>query len=230
MSTPLATADDLALYLEIESINTARAGMLLQMAQDLCESIVTPLPATAKAVVLAVAARPFTNPTGSTQEAVGPYSVQRPGGLYLSRADKSTLRRLAGGGGAFSIDTMPPGVSAVQAVTCTATAGTFRLAFAGQFTVPIAYNASAATVQAALEAVPSIGAGNVTVTGTWTVAFVNALATTPVPTFTADVAALTGAVVVTVIKAGVYRPGQGLAPWDFDYAHLPSAPLANGIY
>jgi hypothetical protein len=30
-----------------------------------------------------------------------------PGGLWLTRQDKATLRRLAGSGGAFTIDTLP---------------------------------------------------------------------------------------------------------------------------
>lgn len=43
--------------------------------------------------------------------------------------------------------------------------GVFRLAYGGQETADIAYNASAATVVAALEALSTIGAGNVTATG-----------------------------------------------------------------
>lgn len=57
-----------------------------------------------------------------------------------------------------------------------ATSGTFKLGWvsstSSELTAVIPYNATAATVQAALEALPSIGAGNVTVTGDpgkWTV-------------------------------------------------------------
>jgi hypothetical protein len=46
-----------------------------------------------------------------------------------------------------------------------ATAGTFRLVFGGQKTSSLAYNASAATVQAALRPLSSIGATGITVTG-----------------------------------------------------------------
>ncbi|MGZ9830254.1 hypothetical protein ACXYTP_25400, partial [Tsukamurella ocularis] len=46
-----------------------------------------------------------------------------------------------------------------------ATSGTYKLGYGGQLTAPIAYNADAATIQAALEALSTIGAGNVTVTG-----------------------------------------------------------------
>jgi hypothetical protein len=46
------------------------------------------------------------------------------------------------------------------------TGGTYTLTFGGQTTTAIAYNAAAATVQAALVALSSVGAGKVTVTGT----------------------------------------------------------------
>lgn len=46
-------------------------------------------------------------------------------------------------------------------VTGTPTGGTFVLTFNGDVTAAIAYNAAAADVQAALEALPSIGTGNV---------------------------------------------------------------------
>jgi hypothetical protein len=53
-----------------------------------------------------------------------------------------------------------------------AVSGTFTLGYAGQLTSPIAYDASAATMQTALEALSTIGTGNVTVSGDpghWTV-------------------------------------------------------------
>lgn len=53
----------------------------------------------------------------------------------------------------------------VQEVTVRATGGVYRLYYFGEVTGDIAYNASAASLQAALEALPSIGAGNVSVSG-----------------------------------------------------------------
>lgn len=51
-----------------------------------------------------------------------------------------------------------------QTVTLSnATGGIFRLAYKGQTTLPLAYNASAATVDAALEALSTLGASAVTV-------------------------------------------------------------------
>jgi hypothetical protein len=56
-------------------------------------------------------------------------------------------------------------VDEVQEVTVAATGGTFTLSFGGQETAPIPFEAPAGTVQAALQALPSIGARNLTVTG-----------------------------------------------------------------
>ena len=59
------------------------------------------------------------------------------------------------------------GTDEVQTITVTGTptGGSFRLAFEGLRTASIAYNADAAAVDTALEALGSIGAGNVTVAG-----------------------------------------------------------------
>jgi hypothetical protein len=51
------------------------------------------------------------------------------------------------------------------AITGTPTAGTFRLSFKSVTTATIAYNATAAAVQAALETLSTIGSGNVAATG-----------------------------------------------------------------
>lgn len=63
----------------------------------------------------------------------------------------------------------------IQTVTPTnATGGTFRLAYKGQTTVPLAYNASSSTVDSALEALSTIGSGAVTVSlssGVYTITF-----------------------------------------------------------
>jgi autotransporter-associated beta strand protein len=69
-----------------------------------------------------------------------------------------------------------PGASAIQTVTVTGTAGTFNLTFNGQTTTDLAYNATAAQVQSALNALSSIGGVNGSVTvmqvnGVYTVTF-----------------------------------------------------------
>lgn len=94
------------------------------------------------------------------------------------------------------------GTSEVQTLSLgAASAGTFTITFLGQTTAAIAYNANAAAVQAALEALASIGTGNVTVTGgalpaTTTLTFAGALATQPnLPLITVNSTGLTGATV-----------------------------------
>jgi YD repeat-containing protein len=79
----------------------------------------------------------------------------------------------------------------VQVVTLSnATGGEFRLAFAGQTTAPIAYNASAATVDSALEALQSVD--TVTTTGSaggpWTITFTGTHAGTNVAQLQGDAA------------------------------------------
>lgn len=70
--------------------------------------------------------------------------------------------------------------------------GTFSLSFRDEYTAPLAYGASAAQIVAALEALPSIGTGNVTGTGgpvnvaDVTLTFAGALAGADVPQLAAD--------------------------------------------
>jgi hypothetical protein len=104
------TAEQLGLYLDLTEINGDRADLLLEQAVALCETVVKPLPEGATAVVLSVAARAYVNPQQVSYETIGPMSVQRPqgsGGLYLTKADKSALKSLAGRGGAFTVDPTP---------------------------------------------------------------------------------------------------------------------------
>ncbi|MFF4090405.1 hypothetical protein ACFYY9_26515 [Streptomyces nigra] len=106
------TAEQLALYLDLPEINGDRADLLLQQAVALAETVVKPLPDQATAVVLSVAGRAYVNPQQVSYETIGPMSVQRPsgsGGLYLTKADKSALKSLAGRGGAFTVDPTPEG-------------------------------------------------------------------------------------------------------------------------
>lgn len=103
------TAEDLGLYLDLSEVNGPRADLLIAQAVALATSIVNPLPDGATAVVLSAAGRAYDNPTNATMETIGPMSVQRAasGGLYLTKAETTTLKRLAGRGGAFSIDPTP---------------------------------------------------------------------------------------------------------------------------
>jgi hypothetical protein len=81
-----------------------------------------------------------------------------------------------------------------QRITIAATSGQFRLKFGTSTSGDLAFDASAASVQAALEGLPSIGAGNVTVSGgpggasPYLATFQGSLAKTDVP----EIAALAG--------------------------------------
>jgi hypothetical protein len=64
-----------------------------------------------------------------------------------------------------STPTRSLGPNEAQKITIKASAGQFKLAFGADTTPGLPFDASAAEVQSALQALPSIGAGNVTVTG-----------------------------------------------------------------
>lgn len=107
------------------------------------------------------------------------------------------------------------GTSEVQTLTITGTptGGTFVLQFKGQRTAAIAYNAAAAAVVSALEALSTIGAGGVTATGgalpgtAVVITFAGNLAARAVPLITAPVNSLTGgttpAIAITETTPGV---------------------------
>jgi hypothetical protein len=112
------------------------------------------------------------------------------------------------------------GANEQQTITVTGapTGGTFTLTYAGATTAAIAYNAAAAAVTAALEALPNIGAGNVVATGgalpgtPVVVTFQNALGRQNVAQMTAAHAFTGGtspAIAVTTTTAGL---GAGLGP------------------
>lgn len=215
MSDPIATADDLALFLG-QVVDDDRAELILGLAQDACEELLTPLPVTARRIVLSVAARVYSNPTSVTTEALGPYSASRPE-IYLTRQERASLWRIGGRGGAGSTSVLTQAVCAVQVLTVAATAGTYRLSLDGQSTSALAFNASAADVQAALAALPGVGVGNVTVSGAFTVTFVNDRGNQPVSTLVVDASSLTGTATVSVTALGASSAGANLPAWEYDY-------------
>lgn len=113
MSTPLATPDDLGVYLgqAIDS-NDPRAMLLLQLAHDRCETYVSPVPDEGKGIELAIAGRAYVNVTSAHQVSLGSGGVSfgaqnsqmGVGGLYVSASEQRDLRRMAGRSGAFSVD------------------------------------------------------------------------------------------------------------------------------
>jgi len=106
------------------------------------------------------------------------------------------------------VDASATGTNEVQTITSTATGGTFTLTFDGQTTGNIAYNATGAAVQTALEGLANIGVGDVSVTGSsggpWTVTFQGELRYRNVPMLIEDETNLTGGTITIVeTTAGV---------------------------
>lgn len=99
-------------------------------------------------------------------------------------------------------------INDLQTITLigTPTAGTFTLTFQSETTVSIAYNATAATVQTALQSLGVIGVGNVSVAGSaggpWVVTFIGNLADVAQPTLTAQSALTGGSINVTHTTVG----------------------------
>lgn len=115
------------------------------------------------------------------------------------------------------------GTNEVQsiAISGSPTGGTFTLTYDGQTTGAIAYNASAAAVQAALEAISNIDSGDVACSGgplpgtAVTVTFQNKLGGKNVSLLTANSSGLTGGSTPTVTPStttagvrGTYRTAQ----------------------
>lgn len=112
-STPLIDSSDLAVYLYDDDIDETRANFLIRQAQDLCESILDPLPAKAAVVVTRVAGRAYvtTTSTRATHMSMAGSAFGMPpgtdGGVFLTRQDVRDLRRIAGVGNAFTINMLP---------------------------------------------------------------------------------------------------------------------------
>lgn len=120
------------------------------------------------------------------------------------------------------------GTAEVQTVTVTGTpdGGTLTLSYDGEVTAPIAFDAAAAAVQAALTALPNLAPGDVVVGGgpgpgtPWTVTF--ALSLGNPPQMVADGSALTGGTApdAAVTTTTPYAP-QGATAGDWMYATGP---------
>lgn len=125
-------------------------------------------------------------------------------------------------------------------ITGTPTGGTFTLTLDGETTAGIAYNATATTVQTALEALSNVTSGDATVTGgpgpgtPYVVTFAGRYLGRDVPQMTASAASLTGgtspAVAVTTTTAGGSSASNGLQVPDgflFNSTHIRTGSVAN---
>jgi hypothetical protein len=107
--------------------------------------------------------------------------------LYVAEGNRISVYRSDG-----ALDT----VDEVQSATVSeASGGTYTLEFKGAKTTPLNWNATAAEVEAALKALPTIGAGNVSVAGSppsYGITFTGTLAATDVEALKADATGLAG--------------------------------------
>lgn len=132
--------------------------------------------------------------SGVAPDASGPYMNRRYliAGTVLSKRPDNLYERYTGATSVAAQNT-------VQSVTLVGppTGGTFALAVGGNATPQQPFNVSTAALQAALQALASVGTGNATVTGTpgqsYTVTFGGALAGTDVRLMEADPSQLQGA-------------------------------------
>ncbi|HEX5762866.1 MAG TPA: hypothetical protein VFY04_07080 [Solirubrobacterales bacterium] len=124
---------------------------------------------------------------------------QATGNLYVSNQEMARVEVFDATGHflrAFGQDVVSAGpgsstpTAAKQTLTVDATEGQLKLSFRGQTSADVAFNATAAQVDAALEALSTIGAGNVAVTGgpggpggltPYLITFAGALANAPMP-------------------------------------------------
>lgn len=98
--------------------------------------------------------------------AADPYVVEfvdPAGNVVAMTGDGSALT--GGSGSSETTVESNPGTNEVQTITLVASDGVFRLGFRGKTTTDIAWNAAALDVETSLEALSTIGAGNVSVAG-----------------------------------------------------------------
>ena len=146
---------------------------------------------------------------GFTVEFIGDFRAESPGDTIL--IDDSGILIVVP-----EVTTIAEGttINEVQeiSVDATPTAGDFTLTFDGATTGPIAYNADAAAIIAALVALPTLNPGDVLVRGTadtgFEIEFVGSLATINTPQVIVDATNLTGAgMTVKTTSVGGYLRG-----------------------
>lgn len=102
------TPDDMATYLKV-AVDEAQATLIISMVMDLAAAVVSPVPDTAKAVIITAVARALPNPSQASAMSMGGSSASwAPGGVYLTRQERLALRRAGKlGAGAFSVNVAP---------------------------------------------------------------------------------------------------------------------------
>jgi len=119
-------------------------------------------------------------------------------------------------------------VNEIQTVTVDATGGTFTATFGGATSAAIAFDALGETVEAALEALSSIGEGNISVTGAaggpFVCTFIRDLGYQNVAIMTTDPASLTGGA-GTAVPVETTPGTAGGATWT----DVPGIDLEKGV-
>jgi uncharacterized repeat protein (TIGR01451 family) len=116
--------------------------------------------------------------------------------------------------GSLAINAGGP-ASEIQRVTVSGTSGTFTLTFNGQSTEPLAFNASAAAVQSALNGLSTLGGGSTSVSksgNVYTVTFGGSLGATDVPQLTGAGAGGALVTISTVLNGGTLATDQRGVP------------------
>lgn len=110
LTDPATLVEDLETYLGLgTNIDPLRALLMVDLSLQRVGAVVTPVPDAARAIVLDVAARGYSNPQGTSTEQVGPFSrTFRMPGVYLTARERSDLRRMRGSGGAFTVNPITP--------------------------------------------------------------------------------------------------------------------------
>jgi hypothetical protein len=85
--------EDLRTYLGLgDGFDAARADLVVALALQRARTYLDPVPAAARAIVLDVAVRGFTNPTGTRAETAGPFSrTFTTAEVYLTAAERDEL-------------------------------------------------------------------------------------------------------------------------------------------
>ncbi|MGH2973355.1 MAG: hypothetical protein ACRDLL_00590 [Solirubrobacterales bacterium] len=140
---------------------------------------------------------------------VGPAN---PGDVYVADEANNRVERFASNGSflsAWGKDTIASSINERQTIVLNeVTSGTYTLTVEGSTTEPIQYSTGAGNIRLDLEALPSIGNGNVKVGGQGTavnpfvVTFQGALGAANQPVLTADTDELTGTVSIFTIVNG----------------------------
>lgn len=149
--------------------------------------------------------------------------------LQICQPDPNILQFAIGGD---TINRAAVGEVQTVTITGTPTGGTFTLTYNGQTTAGIAYNAAAAAVQSALEALSNLAPGDVTVGGgpgpgtPYTVTFASSLGN--VNQMTASGAGLTGGV-DPAVAVTTTTPGVSALAIGYKAPELGVTPNPNGI-